>query len=179
MMPVVIRKDYAISKARKVAELFSITGPPVPVVDIITSLDIKIRYDERLEAPVTVRRKGKYIMLMPESDNNGRDRWSLCHEFAHIVLGHYETYAVDRVIGGNLVQRLSEREIYILEREADIFTAEFLMRKNWLREFVAPPITWKQIGRLKDLFGVSWEAMINRLEETGYISKEQLFSSSG
>lgn len=179
MVPVVIRKDYAILKARKVAELISITGPPVPVVDIITSLGIRIRYDQRLEAPVTIKRKDQYIMLMPESGNGGRNRWSLCHEFAHIALGHYETYALDKVVGENLVQRLSEREIYILEREADIFTAEFLMRKNWLREFVVPPITWKQIGRLKDLFGVSWEAMIKRLEETGYISKEQLFSSSG
>ncbi|MCL6558910.1 MAG: ImmA/IrrE family metallo-endopeptidase [Firmicutes bacterium] len=179
MRPETIRKGFAIAKARKVAETFLITGPPVPVFDIITSLGIKIKYDQRLEAPVTVKYKDQYIILMPISDNIGRDRWSLCHELAHVILGHYDICTVDKIVNGNLVHNLSEREIYILEREADIFTAEFLMRKSWLKEFVELPVTWKQVGRLKNLFGVSWEAMINRLEETGYISKEELFGSLG
>ncbi|MCL6558906.1 MAG: ImmA/IrrE family metallo-endopeptidase [Firmicutes bacterium] len=179
MKPVDIRREFVVRKAKRIVKLLSINGPPVPIESIIASLDIKIKHDNRLERPTSVRYKNQYAILMPLSDNEGHRRWSLCHEFAHITLGHYDTYTVDKIVDGNLVHSLSEREIYILEREADIFTAEFMMRKSWLKEFVKPPVTWKQIGQLKDLFGVSWEAMINRLEETGYISKEELFGSLG
>ena len=69
---------------------------------------------------------------------------------------------------------LNEREHWILEREANIFTSEFLMHKLWVKRLARPPITPFELSQLRKTFGVSWEALIYRLDELGIESKENI-----
>lgn len=182
MRPTVIRVNYAVASARRLRESLNLAGPPVPIEEIIDSYDIPVKYSFDIEKPTLVRINNskvsnKYAILIPPSVNAQRDRWSLGHEFAHFYLRHYETYPVDRIIKGCYVQLLTERERYILDRECDIFVTELYMPKKWVMEAIEYPVTLREAGQLKDLFQVSWEAMINRLVELKLIeNREKLFA---
>ncbi|MDI3311931.1 MAG: ImmA/IrrE family metallo-endopeptidase [Thermoanaerobacterium sp.] len=64
---------------------------------------------------VTVYRKNK---LFPR-----RDYYTLAHELGHIVLGHFFEFKNTSLFRGGL----SDKEYAVLEREAEVFAAEFLM----------------------------------------------------
>jgi Zn-dependent peptidase ImmA (M78 family) len=103
----------------------------------------------------------------------GKEIFTLAHELGHIVLGHHVLYDVDQ---------LRDKEHILLNREADVFAAEFLMPEQWVRAYARPPITTAQIGKLKQLFGVSWLAMFKRLNELGIqtdVGKKASFEKVG
>jgi Zn-dependent peptidase ImmA (M78 family) len=130
MRPCVVREDIARAKAKSLLKDFNITRPPVWPEFIAADLDIQIHYHEvaDVDFSFSVKTKGKYIICVQITGNKGRDRWSIAHELGHIILGHYELYAVDTVTQ----DRLTNHERYILDREADIFTEELLMPAEWL-----------------------------------------------
>lgn len=61
-----------------------------------------------------------------------------------------------------MYDRLTDRERYILDREADIFTEELLMPAEWIMKY-----TLKET-ELRELFKVSKEAMSIRLNKLNY-----------
>ncbi|MBC7343789.1 MAG: hypothetical protein H5U02_15320 [Clostridia bacterium] len=73
---------------------------------------------------------------------------------------------------------------YGLDREADWFAKNFLMPEQWVRNearILSPhgePLLARELGWLKEIFDVSWEALMVRLEELGIqdrcVSEEQL-----
>ncbi|MGB9803564.1 ImmA/IrrE family metallo-endopeptidase [Desulfofundulus sp.] len=166
MLPVAVRSAYARAKARALLKEMAIPGPPVPVEEILRRHNILWEYAFDLEAPTTVKYRGRYIILIPPSKSERRDRWSFGHEFAHVYLGHFKIYPVNRIVRGQAIDLLGEKEFYILDRECDIFVSELLMPKEWVYSAVKSPVlTMREVGELKDLFLVSWEAMLNRLDE--------------
>ncbi|MCF8010717.1 MAG: ImmA/IrrE family metallo-endopeptidase [Clostridiales bacterium] len=173
MKPTYIRQDFAVEKARKFRNELGYLGPIKAVEKIIKARDIII---ERTFTPscsfvLWEENLGYVIFLVPTQPE--RDRWTLVHEFAHIHLGHFN-YSVNCAINDNFYNNLKNKENYILEREADIFTAEFLMPKELVNCLATNSQSLKQIGKLKNHFGVSWEAMINRLDELSIISKNKI-----
>ncbi|MEW8960056.1 MAG: ImmA/IrrE family metallo-endopeptidase [Moorella sp. (in: firmicutes)] len=93
---------------------------------------------------------------------DGRINWTYTHELAHIVLKHFQTYDCNS---------LNDEELSILDLEANIFVREFLMPEKMVRIYAIPPVSVPALGRLKEKFDVSWEAMINRLDELGIQNK--------
>lgn len=81
---------------------------------------------------------------------------------AHIVLKHFQIYDCNF---------LNDEELIILDREANIFVREFLMPEKLVRMYAIPPVSVPALGSLKEKFDVSWEAMINRLDELGIQNK--------
>ena len=94
----------------------------------------------------------------------GRDIWTHAHETAHIILKHHELYNVDA---------LTDHEKWLLDREANIFAANYLMPEDWILDRIdnSQILLISDIYNLKIQFGVSWEAMINRLNELNVQSK--------
>ncbi|KYH31892.1 ImmA/IrrE family metallo-endopeptidase [Neomoorella mulderi] len=112
---------------------------------------------------------GKYEVYVNRDLPEGRDNWTYGHETAHIVLKHHEEFDVDNLL---------PFEHWILNREANIFTTEYLMPEDKFRQAVRFPLTISEIARLKNIFKVSWQAVINRLDELHIYPKakiEQLF----
>ncbi|WP_353928694.1 ImmA/IrrE family metallo-endopeptidase [Desulfofundulus kuznetsovii] len=166
MLPTSVRRGYARAKARMLLKELAIPGPPVPIEEILEQYKVLREYAFDLEAPTTVKFRGKYIIFIPPSGNEFRDRWSFAHEFAHIYLKHFEIYPVNRIVMGQAIDLLGEKELYILDRECDIFVSELLMPKEWMYNAIdSPVLNMREVGELKDLFQVSWEAMLNRLDE--------------
>lgn len=118
--------------------------------------------DEEAEDARTVAHPGGYLTVLNVSRNPYRIRFTCGHESGHIVLRHFEEFDVDT---------LTEPERRVLDREADIFAREILMPEDWVREYASPPCSAQQLGRLKGLFGVSWDALLRRLDELGLQSE--------
>lgn len=174
MRPKYIRRDFVIAKVNELRKTLGIVGPFFSIEQVIKSYGIELEHVLDLENPIAVRYDGRHIIFMTPTAVPERDRWSLVHEFSHIYLGHFEDYMVDRIIDGHNVDILTNRERYILEREADIFTTELLLPKEWVLKLVNYPLSLGQVGRLKNFFGVSWEAMFYRLEELGIAKKDEI-----
>ncbi|MDH7576578.1 MAG: ImmA/IrrE family metallo-endopeptidase [Bacillota bacterium] len=165
MKPCRIREDLARAKAKSLVRKYNISTPPVPVEEIARQEGVIISSHKTSDLKCAValkdRKRGRYVVSVYLSGDEGRDRWSLAHELGHIKLGHFEIYDVDTLAK----DKLNDAERYILDKEADIFAEELLMPAEWLREIMGIVSDFTQIEEIKKLFGVSLGALVNRLEE--------------
>ncbi|OPX89421.1 MAG: hypothetical protein A4E53_01498 [Pelotomaculum sp. PtaB.Bin104] len=173
MRPIGIRIEYVKAKVGELRNTLGLKKIPISVEDVIKSYGIKLRYVFDIQFPTLVRYNERYAIFIPPSINMQRERWSCAHEFAHFYLKHYETFPVSRFINGHYIDLLSEKEIYILERECDIFVAEWLLPKEQFLEMVKFPVTLDQAQNLKKIFNVSLDSVINRLIELGVIKNRK------
>lgn len=95
------------------------------------------------------------IIAVPEGGSPDRQRFSIGHEFAHLLL------------------HPNGADIATMEREADTFAAEFLVPADKFGKEVEPPVTLEQLGSLKIRWGVSIQALIRRTHDLGLISERQ------
>jgi Zn-dependent peptidase ImmA (M78 family) len=171
LRPKYVRTDYAISKARALRKSCKIEGPSVNIEDVIRSSGIMLKYVFDLECPTAVRVDGRYMILIPPTNCEPYDYWSLGHEFGHIYLLHCETYPVDRIVMGTYVELLTHEEISILEQECDVFVSEFLMPEEWVHRLISYPVSEQVIKEMKNAFRVSLDDMIKRLDQLGLLRK--------
>lgn len=158
MKPTIIREDFARAKARIILKEQGLLFPPTNLDGIFKSMKIKTHYclDFNLEESFMFLYKGQYHVVVAPSGYYPRDRWSAAHELGHVVLGHCDLYEVDKLT----CNRLSNRERYILDREADTFAEELLMPSKWMRKYKSLKLT-----ELTNIFNVSKEAMTIRLSK--------------
>lgn len=83
--------------------------------------------------------------------------WTYAHKLGHILLDHFH------LDYGYLT---SEFDCELLDAKAQIFAAEFLMQEDWMRRYtqLLLPSKAKNLGKLKELFKVSWDSLLNRLD---------------
>ncbi|MEW6301623.1 MAG: ImmA/IrrE family metallo-endopeptidase [Thermodesulfobacteriota bacterium] len=163
--PTIVRVPRTIEIARTFLKEHGPSKPPVDTYAILRNLSEVVEIeleDEGAEDARTVAHPGGYVTVLNVSRNIYRIRFTCGHETAHIVLDHFEEFDVDS---------LTEPERRILDREADIFAREILMPEDWVREYANPPCSAQQLGKLKGLFGVSWDALLRRLDELGLQSE--------
>ena len=98
-----------------------------------------------------------------------RDRFSACHELAHLVL-HQPG------------QSLATKDV---EREANDFAAEFLMPADVIRSELPSRVEWPQLLQLKQRWGVSMGALLYRAKtldvmgEAAYMQAMRTMSARG
>ena len=138
---------------------------PVPVVErVLPALGVRLYWTNLVtEDGFTVRQGSRYTVCLNRALHRdpGRLRFTAAHEAGHVVLGHL---AGDSVCG--LTLRDSRKE-----REANVFASALLMPENAFDEQV-PPLDKRVLSRLLRQFGVSWEALIIRLDELGLQSRD-------
>jgi len=174
--PANIRENYVIAVVRKFLRQMGIQSPPVSIKKLLKQFG-RLFYFSNEQGYDFPEEKGFsypvgdiYHIYINKDLPNGRDNFTYAHELAHIVLNHHFEFDIDY---------LTNRELWMLDREADIFAVRCLMPKQWVRSCISLPLNVPEIGRLKKIFDVSWEAMINRLDELQILSKEnarQLFN---
>lgn len=148
-----------------------IDHPPINIFELI-ELFGRVIWHKDAEDGFTIydEKRGKYCVFIDPDTVDGRITWTMCHELAHIVLRHFIEYDMDR---------LTPREEKILDRECDVFVSEFLMPQEWVLRYYEPPLSVPQLGKLKDKFSVSWEAITYRFNELGIceiVEIERLFA---
>lgn len=139
-------------------------APPVEVERMVARVATITLFDHDTCDGWTTFQGGRYTVYLNRAlAASGRGRWTLAHELGHIVLGHFCDFPLDN---------LRQGEESVLDREADVFARELLMPAEWVTDYVQPPCDAKALRRYKEMFGVSWEALILRLDELRIQSKD-------
>ena len=127
------RRAMSMPEARVVAEkqasrllrLSGVTGPPVPEQVIECLPRVEVHYLGRQELSGTAKwSNGRWVVLVNRNDTWGRQRFSLAHEFKHVLdWSKADTLYCDGYRSAN----------YQAERAADAFAAALLMPKAWIK----------------------------------------------
>jgi Zn-dependent peptidase ImmA (M78 family) len=114
-------------QANRLLELFAIDGPTVPS-ELITELPrIEVRYQHDLPISGSTHWEGgRWIITLNADEPYVRRRFSLMHEFKHVLDHNHKPYLYGDT---NTDERAARRA----ERAADHFAACLLMPKRWLK----------------------------------------------
>lgn len=124
----------------------------------VAAADAKVKKDElgEGESGYTVTKpNGKHIITVNILENDERQRFTVCHEIAHIVLDLKSSH--DEVPSWSYAKRHPN------EIACDIFAAELLMPyQQWLSAVPKGEPSLEIIQHLADLFGTSFPAAASR-----------------
>ncbi len=163
------KRSRAEKRAAEVLTEAGINELPVPVDELAISLGADVTY-ESFDGEVSgmlVRGANRAVIGVNSKHAKTRQRFSVAHEIAHLVMHPGTPMFVDRFVRVNYRNGESNRE----EIEANAFAAELLMPCNLMAESVdralakhqglTPEQLAKQLART---FHVSPEAMSYRLQ---------------
>jgi Zn-dependent peptidase ImmA (M78 family) len=138
--------------------LGEVAGPLLPET-VITQLP-QVQVERIIPAPVsgaTQWSHGRWLIILNGSEPLGRQRFSLAHEFKHILDNPFIDVLYPRTHGMSSAERA--------EQVRDYFAACLLMPRVWLkRAWVEGP---QDTGKLAHRFEVSKQAMQVRLLQIG------------
>jgi Zn-dependent peptidase ImmA (M78 family) len=146
--------------ATKLRELAEVEGPPLPETAI--SQLPRVQVERITSAPVsgaTQWSHGRWLIILNGSEPLVRQRFSLAHEFKHIVDNPFIEVLYPRMRGMSSAERA--------EQVCDYFAGCLLMPRLWLKR------AWvdgtQDVGKLAYRFTVSKQAMQVRLLQIGLI----------
>ncbi|MDI6813897.1 MAG: ImmA/IrrE family metallo-endopeptidase [Desulfitobacteriaceae bacterium] len=168
LRPKHVRRRVAVAAARIFLCELGLKYPPVDAKWAVKQLARLFYFSHPEDDGFTLYNAvtGEYMVYINADLPDARMNWTYAHETGHIRVKHLLHYDCNN---------LNERERWILDREADIFTSEFLMPKGWVKKYVTKPVaSIKELAYFKELFSVSWEALIYRLDELGIQKRDEL-----
>jgi Zn-dependent peptidase ImmA (M78 family) len=149
-------------QAAKLLEALSVEGPPMPE-NVIASLP-RVQVDRLSPIPVSGSAhwaKGRWVIVLNGAEPLVRQRFSLAHEFKHVLDAPFDTFLYPEV--GDVTSH--ERA----EQVADYFAACLLMPRIWMRRVWTSGV--QRLPALARHFGVSQTAMQVRLLQMGLIDR--------
>jgi Zn-dependent peptidase ImmA (M78 family) len=143
--------------------------PPVPVAEIAREqgAEIVIKIFNNEISGLLLRANEKVIIGVEKRQPETRQRFTISHELAHLLLHEGEEVRVDKNFRINLRSLESSTAEDIEEIEANAFAAGLLMPEEFLKEdlanFVLDVDDPHQVQQLAQRYGVSTQAMTIRL----------------
>lgn len=163
--------DVAERQATALLALMGVARPPVPqsVISDIAAIELDIVRDWPTSA-MTVHTGSQWRIVINRSESAERQRFSLAHEFKHVLDDPFVTAHEPYFDSGH-----QERHV---ERICNYFAASLLMPRAWLeRDWKAGKRSLDELARR---YYVSLEAMGRRLHELGLTERPPyLFRSDG
>jgi Zn-dependent peptidase ImmA (M78 family) len=164
-----------------VAELLAenrIKEAPVKVDKIAKAKGLRIVYDS-LEGDLSgflYRDKKQAVIGVNTHHHPVRQNFTIGHELGHYLLHDQEQLHVDHEFRVRLRSDVSSQGTDLAEREANLFAASLLMPKEFLEADLASEeyVDLFDDQFLHDLsrkYGVSTQALVNRLKTLGYIQE--------
>jgi Zn-dependent peptidase ImmA (M78 family) len=156
-------RQVAERQAARLLRRQGIDGPPVPD-DVIADLPhVRVGYVAARNLSASARwskAHRRWVILVNRNDTTGRQRFSLAHEFKHVI---------DHPAADVLYRNGAGRSAYLLaERTADTFASALLMPKVWVkRAFYDEGIRDERV--LARHFEVSVAAMRVRIDQLGLL----------
>ena len=153
-----------------------ITEAPVPLPQIIKSRGLRIAVDS-LQGDLSgflYRDNDHAVIGVNTQHSSTRQNFTLAHELGHYLLHDQEQLHVDHEFRVRLRNDVSSQGTDEAEREANFFAAALLMPRN----FIAKDLEQQDYVDLLDdgflhglarKYGVSTQALVNRLKTLGYI----------
>ena len=161
-------RTLEVHEAKSVAErqalrLLQILGQTTPAVDVSAISELP-RIEVRVEARLPISgfsqwNRGRWLIGINKDDAPARRRFTLAHEFKHVLDHPF----VDRAYA----DRKGKADDVLAEQVCDYFAACFLMPRPWIkRAWVNGVQDQEQLARL---FNVSEAAMAIRLRQIGLV----------
>jgi Zn-dependent peptidase ImmA (M78 family) len=154
---------------RELLEKNRVIEPPVPVEDIAREEGAEIlvnRFNKEISG-LLLRANDRVIIGVEKTQPPTRQRFTISHELAHLLLHDGEEVRVDRNFRINLRSPESSTAEDIEEIEANAFAAALLMPETFLKEdlanFVLDVDDPHQVQELARRYEVSAQAMTIRL----------------
>lgn len=159
-------RQVAERQAARLLRRQGIYGPSVPDEVITTLPHIRARYVRARNLSATARwskAHRRWVILVNADDTTGRQRFSLAHEFKHVI---------DHPLSAVLYRSGAGRSAYLsAERAADIFASALLMPRAWVkRAFYDEGLRDERL--LARRFDVSVAAMRVRIDQLGLLEPE-------
>ncbi|MBK6871341.1 MAG: ImmA/IrrE family metallo-endopeptidase [Kineosporiaceae bacterium] len=148
--------DVAEAQAEALLRLLAVVAPPVPEERLAAIPLVQVERVTPTEAMAATQwSHGRWLILVNGAARLGRQRWSLAHEFKHILDHPMETilYAKDAH--------------ELREQVCDYFAGCLLVPRKWLR--AAWRSGTRDQGALAKRFGVSRKAIRIRLLQVGLV----------
>lgn len=151
---------------RDLADLLEAQGIPVVRVAIPDSkLAGAMAYDAE---------KGGFI-LVNAADPPGRQLWTVAHEYCHLLKDRETGFKLDELVSDASVEPPPRDAQFFTEYFANRFAKHFLLPQETVRRFVEE--IWRRridattLAELRRSFGVSYQALLIRLAEMGYLGE--------
>lgn len=171
LRPLTMGDAYTVAEhqATKALQLAGIGSPHVSLDWILdlprTDVQVEPRHNMHRLSGSTTFRNGRYLIIINKNDAHARRRFTLAHEWKH-VLDYTTSNVLYRRLGhGNAQHR--QRQI---ERIADHFAASLLMPRTWVKQAWTNGV--QDVRALAGLFMVSEDAMWVRLSYLGLLDTE-------
>lgn len=173
-----IRKRKIEAMVERLLADNSISKAPVPVSQIAKANNARIFVDE-LEGDLSgflYRDKTRAVIGINTHQSPARQNFTIAHELGHLLLHDQEQLHVDHEFRVRLRNDVSSQGTDEAEREANFFAASLLMPKEFIETDLADQefVDLLDDGFLHDLarkYGVSTQALVNRLKNLGYIQE--------
>lgn len=105
------------------------------------------------------------VIVINSDMSVGRQRFSLAHELYHIIY--------DKTMSSFVCTNFNSKAVN--EQEADLFASYFLMPQTALSQFkISKPVSVEKIVRIEQFYHISRKAVLFRLLNEGFISKQEL-----
>jgi len=142
--------------------------PPIPVEAIVRAEGVSVRYSDLGEiSGLVVRKGGTSLIGVNRTHSPGRRRFTLAHEFGHVLLHEGKELRFDTDFRVNLRSEISSTGTDIEEIEANFFAASLLMPEKFLdqdeRTLSLEIEDAKAVQELAKSYLVSAQAMSTRL----------------
>jgi Zn-dependent peptidase ImmA (M78 family) len=166
-----LSESYIIAEqqAYRLLDLLELRAPHVTYTKLLSLPNIEIRLEPayRMDHFSGVSRfsHGRWLIIVDKNDVHGRRRFTLAHEFKHVIDHSLEKVAYARFGHGDDVRRQAH-----IEAVCQHFAACFLMPKTWMKASWANGL--HDVPALAGLFQVSVSAMDVRLRRLGMLDDE-------
>jgi Zn-dependent peptidase ImmA (M78 family) len=151
---------------------------PVPVAEIARAQGARIVFD-KLKGDMSgflYRDASQTVIGVNTIHAKTRQTFTISHEIGHLLLHEQEQMHVDHEFKVRLRDDVSSRGTDDAEREANLFAASLLMPKAFLekdleKEDYVDILDDAFLRGLARKYGVSTQALVNRLKNLGYIQE--------
>jgi len=173
-----IRRKKIETLVTKLLTENGIKEAPVQVARIAKAEGLRIFIDS-LEGDLSgflYRDKGQAVIGVNTHHHPVRQNFTIGHELGHYLLHDQEPLHVDHEFRVRLRSDMSSQGTDLGEREANFFAASLLMPKDFLEadlenEDYVDLLDGQFLRDLSRKYGVSTQALVNRLKNLGYIQE--------
>lgn len=172
------RRALTLTEAYSVAErqaytlldLLDIRVPHVTYDQLLAlpNIDVRLEPDYRMDHLSGISRfaKGRWLIIVDKNDVHGRRRFTLAHEFKHVI-----DHSLDKLAYRRLGYGDEQHHQAHIEAICQHFAGCFLMPKTWVKNSWANGV--QDVYDLASLFQVSVSAMDVRLRQMGLLEDEE------
>lgn len=172
LRPLTLGDAYTVAErqATKALQLAGITAPHIRLDWILdlprTEVQVEPRHNMSGLSGSTAFSNGRYLIVINKNDAHARRRFTLAHEWKHLL-----DYTTSDVLYQQFGHGNAHQHERTVERIADHFAACLLMPRTWVKNAWTSGI--QDIPALAGLFMVSEDAMRVRLTYLGLLDTDQ------